>query len=284
MAAYESRGRPQPFPQVDKGDAEGDGPTEQGRVADVRLHRLDQVRRDHRVGGEVAEQVTGDPIGHPQRPGEEGAVSVLHHQEPAGDERGRTVRGGRGRGRRHAALPAQLEGQAGAGPAAGHVVVEIAVEALEAAGRGRAPWPPAAGRRRPPSDRSPGPGGAAGSTGRRPRPAPPPPPAGPGPTPSRRPPPRPAPPARPADGRRRPRRCRDPGTGRQGWDRSPGAGPRPRAPAPRPPPGARTGRTGRRPSLGPACRGRGPEGAAGQAVVGAHLVPVGAIGAGVKST
>ena len=82
------------------------------------------------VGGVVAEQVGDDPVGNPQGPGEEGPVLVLDHHQPALHQRGggaepAAAAAGRSEG------AAQLQGQADAGPAAGDVVVQVPVEALE---------------------------------------------------------------------------------------------------------------------------------------------------------
>ena len=74
----------------------------------------------------------GDPVGHPQRAGQEGTVGLLDQDQPGGGQRrvGEKSAPGPGRPRRR---PAQLEAQADGGPAAGHVIVEVAVQALEAA-------------------------------------------------------------------------------------------------------------------------------------------------------
>jgi hypothetical protein len=79
----------------------------------------------------IAEQVGGDPIGHPERPGQERSIRLLDEDQAAGHERRRGIQpaplavqsGGAG---------TQFQGQAGARPAARDVVVEVRVEALEA--------------------------------------------------------------------------------------------------------------------------------------------------------
>ncbi len=72
-----------------------------------------------------------DPVGDPQGAGEEGALRLLDLDQAAGDERAAATEappGGRvGRGG-----AAQLERQADLGAAAGDVVVEVGIEALEA--------------------------------------------------------------------------------------------------------------------------------------------------------
>ena len=85
---------------------------------------------DERIRLVVAQQVGGHPVGHPQGPGEERAVGLLHHDEPAVHQRsGGAQPGTPAAGRAQGA--AQLEGEPDAGPPAGDVVVQVAVQALE---------------------------------------------------------------------------------------------------------------------------------------------------------
>ena len=87
-------------------------------------------RQDERVRLVVAEEVGGDPVGHPQGPAEERAVGVLDDHEPAVHQGpGRPQPGPAAAGRLQRA--AELEGEADAGPPAGDVVVQIPVQALE---------------------------------------------------------------------------------------------------------------------------------------------------------
>ncbi len=81
------------------------------------------------VGLVVAEEVGRDPVGYAQHAREQRAFGVGDLQQAARDERG-------GRGEAEAAgtgggQPAQLQGEADGGAAAGQVVVEVAVQPLE---------------------------------------------------------------------------------------------------------------------------------------------------------
>ena len=71
------------------------------------------------------------PVGHPQRSGQEGTVAVLHQDQGSLDQRtarGEPVAGQRaGRGK-----AAQLEAEADRSPPPADVVLQVAVEALEA--------------------------------------------------------------------------------------------------------------------------------------------------------
>ena len=93
---------------------------------------VDEHERQRGVGLVAAEHVRRDAIGHPQGAGEERPVRVVDLDQPAADERGRRARGGAGRRRSAAMHAGQAERQPDADPPAGHVVVEVAVVALEA--------------------------------------------------------------------------------------------------------------------------------------------------------
>ncbi len=124
-------GEPGDVAQVDEPHAGVEAPGEGPRGGAVeRRGRREQVV-DRGVRAVVAEQVRGDPVGHPQGPGEEGPVVLLDGEQPVPAQRpGRRDPGPRrGRGRRDAA---HREREAHRGPAPGHVVVEVAVEPLEA--------------------------------------------------------------------------------------------------------------------------------------------------------
>ncbi len=71
------------------------------------------------------------PVGDAQRAGQEGAFGLLHLQQTPGPQRRRGVQPRPGR-RLRGGHPAQLQGEPGGGPAAAHVVVEVAVERLDA--------------------------------------------------------------------------------------------------------------------------------------------------------
>ena len=114
-------------------------PAARPRASDLRLVDLDRDRRrqqrlDDRVRAVVAEQVRGDAVGHAQRPREQRPVGVLHEQQPVRRRAARAGRGARAIGAPSAAAvrAAQLERQADARAPPRDVVVEIAVEPLEA--------------------------------------------------------------------------------------------------------------------------------------------------------
>ena len=80
----------------------------------------------------VAEQVSPDPVGHPQPTGEEGTLGLLDHDQSPADQWPAQLQPGTG-ARRHGRLAGQLQGQPDRGTAPGHVVVEVAVQTLEPA-------------------------------------------------------------------------------------------------------------------------------------------------------
>ena len=98
----------------------------------VERHRLGEQTDQRRVGGVVAEQVRGDPVRHPQRPGQERPVGVVDlHQRPVDQRRaGQQPRPGRRRRRRDVG---QRQRQTDRRAPPGDVVVEVAVEPLEPA-------------------------------------------------------------------------------------------------------------------------------------------------------
>ena len=123
-------GAPVGLADVDEGLARRQRPLEGRRVADGGVDVGHGHGQDQRIRLVVAQQVGGHPVGHPQGPGEERAVGLLHDDEPAVDQRpGGAKPGTAAAGRVEGA--AQLEGEPDAGPAAGDVVVQVAVQALE---------------------------------------------------------------------------------------------------------------------------------------------------------
>ena len=115
----------EPDPRVERARDRG------GEVAVVRVGVMGDPG-EAGVDGVVAEQVCRHAVGHPEPPGEEGTLRVLDPDQAVADERpgrGEPRAGVRGQARR----PGQLEGQPDRGAAPGDVVVEVAVEPLEAA-------------------------------------------------------------------------------------------------------------------------------------------------------
>ena len=96
-----------------------------------RRDRVDEHEIEQRVGLVAAEDVGGDPVRHAQRPGEERPVRLLHLQERRRDERAAGLEALPSGGARRLDAT-ETEGQADADAPAGHVVVEVAVVALEA--------------------------------------------------------------------------------------------------------------------------------------------------------
>jgi hypothetical protein len=87
--------------------------------------------RHERIGRVVADEVAGDAVRHAERTCQERSVDILDDQEPARDERPRRPEP-RPAGARRAACTDQLQGKADARPAARDVIVEVAVQPLEA--------------------------------------------------------------------------------------------------------------------------------------------------------
>ncbi len=87
---------------------------------------------EHGIGGVVAEEVRDEAVRYAQDAAEEGRLGLVDAEQAEADERGRGVEAGAGPwiGGGEAA---QVEGEAGGGAAAAHVVVEVAVQRLEGA-------------------------------------------------------------------------------------------------------------------------------------------------------
>ena len=122
-----------PLVDVDQRNPGVDRAREQRHVADRRRNGVDEQVDDRGVGLIVAEQMRSDSVGDAQRAREERPVPVLHQHDPAGDERAVRPEPDALDAARHAGARArQLDGEARAGPAARDVVVEVAVQPLEA--------------------------------------------------------------------------------------------------------------------------------------------------------
>jgi hypothetical protein len=89
--------RPGGLPQVDEAHPGGQGPGEALAAAGVGRRSLGQGLPQHRVGFVVAEQVHGDPVGHPQRTAEEGPGRLVNLQEVVPHQRRRPPEPGPGR-------------------------------------------------------------------------------------------------------------------------------------------------------------------------------------------
>ena len=124
------RRRADPLAHVRQAGARAQAPLQGVGAGCVVGHRVHAERVHDGVRRVVAEEVRRDPIRHAQRPRQEWAVGVLDDEEPTRDERRQGTQA-RPTGPRSLADTGQLEGQPDAGAAPRHVVVEVAVEALE---------------------------------------------------------------------------------------------------------------------------------------------------------
>ena len=108
----------------------GEHPGEGSRVAAATRIDRRQERHERGIGVVVSEQVHRDPVRDAQRASEERPFAVLEEEEAAGDE----GTGGKTVARECGVEPGagELECEPDAGATARHVVVEVAVEALEA--------------------------------------------------------------------------------------------------------------------------------------------------------
>lgn len=129
----ESVGVAAPVEQVDQAAAGAEGGRDPGDLGPfVRLRGAGVLADDAAqpaVGLVVAEEIRGDPVGYAQQAREQRPFGVGDLQQAARDERG---------GRREPEAPgagggepAEFQGQADGGAAAGEVVVEVAVQPLE---------------------------------------------------------------------------------------------------------------------------------------------------------
>ncbi len=94
------------------------------------IGRVDEYGAKPGFGPVVTQQIRRHPVGHPQRPGQEGTVGVLDDEQPG--SRQHSIRpAAHPRGGVQRRTPTQFQGQTRAGPPPAHVVVQVAVELLE---------------------------------------------------------------------------------------------------------------------------------------------------------
>ena len=86
---------------------------------------------DRRIDGVVTEDVRGDAVRNAQRACQHGPVHVFNQHQAAGDERAARPQPAACHGEERV-LPGQLESQADARAPARNVVVQVAIQALEA--------------------------------------------------------------------------------------------------------------------------------------------------------